>query len=246
MAPRARSIIATAVVAILAAGAAQARPKAQGPATDAQRWDAVRAHEALRQASPFHGLEWRAIGPTGQLHSYERRAEFAEVARANVEQFVGGPHPSWTLSLGDLAEVIEDEPIDRAILDMLAPWDCLEAVAGVLEPGGILCCYVATTTQMGRVMDTLRADGGFTEPTASEVMVRDWHAEGLAIRPGHATTAHTGFLVMTRRMAPGVIAPLRKRRPAPGAYGPDYVGPIPRNVRPEHLETNRTRASELG
>ena len=90
----------------------------------------------------------RAIGPTGQLHSYERRAEFAEVARANVEQFVGGPHPSWTLSLGDLAEVIEDEPIDRAILDMLAPWDCLEAVAGVLEPGGILCCYVATTTQM--------------------------------------------------------------------------------------------------
>ena len=146
----------------------------------------------------------------------------------------------------DLAEVIEDEPIDRAILDMLAPWDCLEAVAGVLEPGGILCCYVATTTQMGRVMDTLRADGGFTEPTASEVMVRDWHAEGLAIRPGHATTAHTGFLVMTRRMAPGVIAPLRKRRPAPGAYGPDYVGPIPRNVRPEHLEANRTRASELG
>ena len=95
-------------------------------------------------------------------------------------------------------------------------------------------------------MDTLRAHGGFTEPTASEVMVRDWHAEGLAIRPGHATTAHTGFLVMTRRMAPGVIAPLRKRRPAPGAYGPDYVGPIPRNVRPEHLEANRTRASELG
>lgn len=169
----------------------------------------------------------RAIGPTGRLHSYERRAEFAKVAVANVEQFMGGQHPAWQVSVGDLAEVVVDEPIDRAVLDMLAPWDCLDAVAGVLVPGGILCCYVATTTQMGRVMDTMRWMGCFTEPAATEVSIRDWHAEGLAIRPGHATTAHTGFLVITRRLAPGVTAPKRKRRPAPGAYGPDYVGPLP-------------------
>jgi tRNA (adenine57-N1/adenine58-N1)-methyltransferase len=172
----------------------------------------------------------RAIGPTGQLHSYERRPEFAEVAIRNVEQFVGGQHPAWQITIGDLAEVIVDEPVDRAILDMLAPWDCLEAVASVLVPGGILCCYVATTTQMGRVMDTMRAMGCYTEPAATEVSLRDWHAEGLAIRPRHATSSHTGFLVMTRRMAHGVQAPLRRRRPAPGAYGPDYVGPVPRNV----------------
>ena len=67
----------------------------------------------------------RAIGPTGRLHSYERRVEFAEVAVANVEQFFGGRHPAWTLTIGDLAEVVADEPVDRAILDMLAPWDCL-------------------------------------------------------------------------------------------------------------------------
>lgn len=188
----------------------------------------------------------RAIGPTGRLHSYERRPEFAQVAKANVEQFIGRPHPGWTVTMGDLAEVVADEPVDRVILDMLAPWDCLDAVAGVLVPGGVLCCYVATTTQMGRVMDTLRAHGGFTEPHATEVSVRDWHAEGLAIRPGHATTAHTGFLVITRRLAPGVQAPFRKRRPAPGAYGPDYAGPVPRNVRAEHVEANRVRASELG
>ena len=188
----------------------------------------------------------RAIGPTGRLHSYERRAEFAEVARRNVEQFVGGQHPAWQVTVGDLAEAVVDEPVDRAVLDMLAPWDCLDAVGRVLEPGGVLCCYVATTTQMGRVMDAMRAHGEFTEPVATEVSVRDWHAEGLAIRPGHATTAHTGFLVMTRRMAHGVQAPLRKRRPAPGAYGPDYVGPVPRNVRAEHIAANRQRATDEG
>ncbi len=172
----------------------------------------------------------RAIGTDGRLHSYERREEFAEVARRNVEAFLGGGHPAWELTVGDLVASITDEPVDRAVLDMLAPWECVDAVGERLVPGGVLTCYVATTTQMGRVMDTLRAHGGFTEPHATETTVRDWHAEGLAIRPAHSTTGHTGFLVVSRKLAPGVRAPLRKRRPAPGAYGPDYTGPRPANI----------------
>ncbi len=172
----------------------------------------------------------RAIGASGSLHSYERREQFADVARANVENFLGGPHPAWTLTVGDLVEAITDEPIDRAVLDMLAPWECIEAVGERMVPGGVLTCYVATATQLGRVADTLRAHGGFTEPHATETTVRDWHAEGLAIRPGHGTSSHTGFLITSRRLAPGVTAPMRKRRPAPGAYGPDYQGPRPANI----------------
>lgn len=172
----------------------------------------------------------RAIGGEGRLYSYERRADFAAIAQRNVEAFFGAPHPAWEVRVGDLVETIGPEPVDRAILDMLAPWECIEAVGGVLVAGGLLCCYVATATQLGRTMDTLRAHGGFTEPAASELSVRQWHAEGLAIRPGHATTGHTGFLIFTRRLAPGVTAPLRRRRPAPGAYGPDYTGPRPPGV----------------
>lgn len=169
----------------------------------------------------------RAIGPGGRLHSYERREQFAEVARSNLTTWIGGEHPAWRLTVGDLVECITDEPLDRAVLDMLAPWECVEAVGQRLVPGGVLTCYVATATQLGRTADTLRAHGGFTEPHSTETTVRDWHAEGLAIRPGHGTSGHTGFLVTARRLAPGVTAPVRKRRPAPGAYGPDYQGPRP-------------------
>ncbi len=169
----------------------------------------------------------RAVGSSGRVYSYERRPEFAEIARRNVTTFFGGEHPAWELRIGDLATDLGPEPVDRAVLDMLAPWECIEAVASVLQPGGLLCCYVATTTQLGRTMDTLRVHGGFTEPDAREYSAREWHAEGLAIRPGHGTSGHTGFLVFTRRLAPGVTAPLRRRRPAPGAYGPDYTGPRP-------------------
>ena len=172
----------------------------------------------------------RAIGSGGRLYSYERRADFAAIAQRNVEAFFGAPHPAWEVRVGDLVETIGGEPVDRAILDMLAPWECIDAVGEVLVAGGLLCCYVATATQLGRTMDTLRAHGGFTEPAASELSVRQWHAEGLAIRPGHATSGHTGFLVFARRLAPGVSAPLKRRRPAPGAYGPDYSGPRPPGV----------------
>jgi tRNA (adenine57-N1/adenine58-N1)-methyltransferase len=170
----------------------------------------------------------RAVGPTGRLLSYERRSDFAAIARKNVESFLGRPHPAWDLRIGDLVESLQADPpgeIDRVILDMLAPWECVEAAAEVLVPGGVLCAYVATTTQLARMVETIRVHTGFTEPEATESLVRNWHAEGLAVRPQHAMVGHTGFLVFARRLAPGVVAPVRRRRPAPGAYGEDYTGP---------------------
>ena len=171
----------------------------------------------------------RAVGPFGTVRSFERREEFAAVARRNVTQFVGGEPPSWQLTLGDLAEELpaSEARCDRLILDMLAPWECVEAAGDALRPGGILCAYVATTTQLSRFVETVRVHGGFTEPQAWESLVRDWHVEGLAVRPGHKMIGHTAFLVTARRLAPGERPPRKTRRPAPGAYGPDYTGPRP-------------------
>jgi len=159
----------------------------------------------------------RAVGAQGLVSSYEKREDFAEVAARNVERFFGGPHPAWRLMLGDVAEKCTDEDVDRVVLDMLAPWEVLEAVAAALTPGGVICCYVATTTQLSRTVEALRGHGGFTEPAAWESLVRGWHVEGLAVRPEHRMIGHTGFLVTARRMAPGVVAPPRRRRPAKGA-----------------------------
>jgi tRNA (adenine57-N1/adenine58-N1)-methyltransferase len=167
----------------------------------------------------------RAIGPSGRLISYERRADFANLARRNVESFFGASPPSWELRVGDLVGSLTGEPLDRVILDMLAPWDCVTALAEVLVPGGVFCAYVTTTTQLAQTVETLRVHTGFAEPEATESMVRAWHVEGLAVRPRHNMVGHTGFVITARRMAPGFTAPLRKRRPAPGAYGDDYKGP---------------------
>ena len=161
----------------------------------------------------------RAVGENGTVTSFERRADFAEVARKNVEQFFGGPPPAWQLVTAEFGPHSSGSDLvpadfDRVILDLLAPWDCLDAAAEVLVPGGLACCYVATTTQLSRTVEGLRGHGGFDEPAAWESLVRGWHVDGLAVRPEHRMVGHTGFLVTARRLAPGVVPPPRRRRPA--------------------------------
>jgi tRNA (adenine57-N1/adenine58-N1)-methyltransferase len=158
----------------------------------------------------------RAVGESGRLVSFERRPDFAEIAAANVAQYFGGQHPAWDLVVADLDPAgLQD--VDRVVLDMLAPWEHAGSAAAMLIPGGLVCCYVATTTQLARTVSALREQGNFAEPAAWETLQRGWHVDGLAVRPEHRMVGHTGFLITARRLADGVTAPPRRRRPSKGA-----------------------------
>jgi tRNA (adenine57-N1/adenine58-N1)-methyltransferase catalytic subunit len=164
----------------------------------------------------------RALGPTGVLHSFERRDEFADVARDNVATFLGHDPDNWSLTVGDLQDelvaTVGEGTVDRVVLDMLAPWECLDAVTAALKPGGVVLCYVATVTQLSRVAEAISASGNFTRAQSSETMVRGWHVEGLAVRPDHRMIAHTGFLITARLLAPGTVLPELKRRASKSDY----------------------------
>jgi len=161
----------------------------------------------------------RAIGPTGQLTSFERREDFAEIAKQNVSTYFGSIPANWSLNIGSVQDSPTDAKFDRVVLDMLAPWECIAYAAEILRPGGVFLAYVATTTQLSMTAEAIKEDGHFTEPLSSETIVRDWHHEGLAVRPMQRMIGHTGFLIVTRRMAPGVSVLARRRRPSKGAYG---------------------------
>lgn len=156
----------------------------------------------------------RAVGPTGSVISYERREDHLEHARRNVDVFFGEQPANWELRHADVAVHPAEEEVDRVILDMLSPWEVLPTVGAALRPGGVLVGYVATTTQLSRLVEALRAEESWTEPHSWEAMIRNWHVVGLAVRPDHRMQGHTAFLVTARRLAPGVVAPTRQRRPA--------------------------------
>jgi len=161
----------------------------------------------------------RAAGEKGYVHSVERRADFADNARSNVDAYFEGSPNNWKLDVGDLQDQNFDSEFDRVILDMLAPWECVDIAARALRPGGVFLSYVATTTQLSAIAEAIKEDGRFTEPESSETLVRGWHHEGLAVRPQQRMIGHTGFLIQSRRMAPGVEVLARRRRPSKGAYG---------------------------
>lgn len=155
----------------------------------------------------------RAVGSAGQVISYEVREDHAEHARRNVAAFFGALPDNWRLVVADLtATDLPDGSVDRAVLDMLAPWNVLDAVARVLAPGGVLIVYVATVTQLSTVVEALRAQQCWTEPRAWEMLQRNWNVVGLAVRPQHSMRGHTAFLVSARRLAPGTVTPTPQRR----------------------------------
>src|SRR5258708_10936931 len=131
-------------------------------------WAGARVLEAGAGSGALACWLVRAIGRDGLLVSYERRAEFADIARANVERFFGGPPPRWELRVGEFGRDEEaggeepgDEPFDRVVLDMLAPWECVASAARVLPPGGVPARYVATATPPSAIVWAVRRHGGF-------------------------------------------------------------------------------------
>jgi tRNA (adenine57-N1/adenine58-N1)-methyltransferase catalytic subunit len=153
----------------------------------------------------------RAVGPTGRVISYEVRDDHAEHAARNVATFFGDRPDNWELVVGDVAG-FTGPPVDRVVLDMLAPWEVLDAVAAAMVPGGVLVVYVATVTQLSRAVEALREQQCFTEPRSWETLLRGWDVVGLAVRPQHNMRGHTAFLISARRLAPDTVTPTPLRR----------------------------------
>jgi tRNA (adenine57-N1/adenine58-N1)-methyltransferase len=144
----------------------------------------------------------RAIGDDGKLFSYEIREDFAALAQKNVSRYFG-PAPNWRITLGDVGAALDENEIDRVLLDLPEPWSVIESVWRALRPGGILLCYLPTVLQVKGMVDALRDDRRFACIETSESLMRFWHFKGMSARPEHRMVAHTGFLTSARRLADG-------------------------------------------
>jgi len=143
----------------------------------------------------------RAVGPKGTVYSFEIRDDFHRKAIANVERFTGADPNYGTLDaqLGDVYNDAITVDVDRVVFDLTEPWRALPVVGRCLRPGGILCCYVPTVPQVQRITEALR--DGWAMVKTFETMHRGWTVDGLSVRPDHRMVAHTGFLVVARRIA---------------------------------------------
>ncbi len=140
----------------------------------------------------------RGVGSEGRVISYEKREEFIERARKNVQLCVGDS-PNLEIRQRDIYEGIEEQGLDRIILDIPEPWQVVRHAATSLLPGGIFTSYLPTIIQVKTLVDALRADSRFSSIQTMETLLRDWHIEGLSVRPCHRMVGHTGFLTLARK-----------------------------------------------
>ena len=101
----------------------------------------------------------------------------------------------------DVYEGIDEDDLDRIVLDLPEPWRVVKHAAGALRPGGILLAYLPTIRQVGRLREEL-AESPFGMVETLEVLHRTWHVEGQSVRPDHRMVAHTGFLTHARLLVP--------------------------------------------
>ncbi|ADU50256.1 tRNA (adenine-N(1)-)-methyltransferase [Thermaerobacter marianensis DSM 12885] len=144
----------------------------------------------------------RAVGPAGRVISYERRPEFARLARENVERFFGSLPPWWQVEIRDVYQGIDERDLDAVVLDVPEPFHCVDSAARALRPGGVLLCWLPTTNQVQELVTALRRHPAWDLIETVELLLRPWHVTAASVRPEHRMVAHTGFLVTARRVVP--------------------------------------------
>lgn len=141
----------------------------------------------------------RGVGEQGVVISYEVREDFIERAVENITLYLGKTE-NLLIRHKDIYEGIEEEGVDRVVLDLPEPWRVVGHAARVLRQGGLFLCYLPTTLQVSRVVGELKNAGIFIQIETLETLLRTWHVEETSVRPDHRMVAHTGFITVARKV----------------------------------------------
>jgi tRNA (adenine57-N1/adenine58-N1)-methyltransferase len=140
-----------------------------------------------------------AVGPEGNVISYEVKPDVQNLARKNLNRF--GLASRVDFKLRDIQEGVDETDADSFFLDVPNPYDYTAQVRSALKPGGYLCCLLPTFNQVEKTLYSLRREY-FAFIEVCEIMLRYYQAEPTKLRPTDRMVAHTGFLVFARRVEP--------------------------------------------
>ena len=143
----------------------------------------------------------RAVGEQGRVMSYDIRPDMIERAMANVEAILPD-HSNLTVELGDVYQGIEENGIDRIVLDVPEPWQVVPHASKALTPGGIFLSFLPTVLQFHELTRALKAEETFDMIETMEVLVRPWSVSDRSVRPAQRMVSHTGFITTARKCSP--------------------------------------------
>jgi len=146
----------------------------------------------------------RAVGEKGKVVSIDEREDMVENAKKNIEEFYQKKIEeikSLTLRKQNLEE-IKEKDFDRVILDLPNPWNYLQKIKEILREEGILACWLPTILQVFELTEKVENEYSkdFHLEGIFETLQREWQKRKIALRPKDRMVAHTGFLVIFRKI----------------------------------------------
>ena len=159
------------------------------------------AGDRVLDAGTGTGILAAYLGRLGaDVTTYERDADFAEVARDNMA--VAGVADTVDVRTGDLTEETDTlagaEPFDLLTLDTE---DAPEVVAGadeLLAAGGYLAVY-SPFVENSRATVAAAEAAGLSDIETIETIQRELTVDDRGTRPSTAGVGHTGYLTFARR-----------------------------------------------
>ena len=141
-------------------------------------------------------LAW-AVGPQGQVFSYDIRPEMQNLARKNLDRL--GLLERVTLMERDIAEGFDERGVDALFLDLPNPYEYMPQVRQALKSGGYFGSILPTTNQVSRLIYVFHANG-FAFVDVCEIILRYYKPVAERLRPVDRMVAHTGYLVFARAL----------------------------------------------
>ena len=140
----------------------------------------------------------KLIAPDGMVFSYERREEFLDNAKRNIER--AGCLKNVTFYCRDVAkDGFDHHPVDAVFLDVPEPWTVVPHAAEVLKGGHHLVSWSPNVEQVRRTVDLLR-ENHFMRIRVSEIIERDLLVRQQGTRPRERGITHTAYLVRAQKI----------------------------------------------
>jgi len=147
------------------------------------------------------GVLAAALGRVGaDVLTYERDADFADVARENMA--LAGVEDRVTVRTGDLLEALDDlvadaDAFDHLALDTEDAPAVVERAPDILLPGGFLAVYSPFVEGTRDVVAAAR-EAGLADVRTFETIQREMDFDERGSRPSTAGVGHTGYLTFAR------------------------------------------------
>mgnify|MGYP000854513948 CR=1 FL=1 len=135
------------------------------------------------------------LGATGQVYSYEIKAETQEVAKKSIANL--GLSDRVQFKVKDISQGFDETDVDAVFLDVANAYDFLHIVKKALKAGGYFGCILPTTNQVIKLLTALHRNE-FAFIDVCDVSLKYYKAEPLRFRPTDRMIAHTGYLIFAR------------------------------------------------